>query len=79
MTLPIAFEVTGEPCSAVVEALANALAEARAGRITMVAIACVADDGKGFHTIGWGPGHNPLTLVGACERAKACVLREFDK
>ena len=41
----------------------------------MIAIACVDDKGKGFHTIGWGPGGNQLTLIGAIERAKSRATR----
>lgn len=75
MSLPVVSSVVGKPSEAVVELLTNLLADARAGRITMVAVAMCDEDGHGSHALGWGEDTNLLTLVGAIARMQFGLIQ----
>lgn len=79
MSLPMAIGVRGEPCDVVVELLANALAEAKAGRVSAVIIAYLDERGFGAHSFAHGEEVNLLTLLGATGRASARLLERIDR
>lgn len=77
MTLSVVSKVDGEPCDATVEVLASALAEARAGRIKMVALAAVDHRGNGWHRRN--PGSVPRRMLSRHpDRVEARVLTRAD-
>jgi hypothetical protein len=78
MSLSRVAEVKSDPSAACVELLESLLAEAKAGQLTMLAIASVDEKGQGMHSFAWEGSNDRLQLLGAVERMKHGLLRKID-
>ena len=78
MSLSRLAEVKSDPCAACVELLESLLADAKAGQLTMLAIASVDETGHGMHSFAYEAKTDRLQLLGAIERMKYGLLRKID-